>query len=115
MSQLITNNPIAVFLYGVKSPESKRQYPRRFKMFLDFLHLPGDLQDQAKEFLRNAKNKSQWVQANSCNNSSMNLALEKILTRTDHIVSELAAIKTCYKLAQAGHHQVKREHDIITA
>ena len=40
------------FLYGVKSPESKRQYPRRFKMFLDFLHLPGDLQrDQAQGFI----------------------------------------------------------------
>ena len=33
----ITNDPIAVFLYAVKSPESKRQYPRRFKQsnFLD--------------------------------------------------------------------------------
>ena len=64
MSQLITNNPMAVFLYAVKSPESKRQYPRRFKMFLDFLHLPGDIQDQAKEFLRNAKTNPKWVQDN---------------------------------------------------
>jgi integrase len=64
MSQLITDNPMAVFLYAVKSPESKRQYPRRFKMFLDFLHLPGDLQDQAKEFLRNAKTNPKWVQDN---------------------------------------------------
>ena len=53
---------MAVFLYGVKSPESKRQYPRRFKMFLDFLHLPGDVQDQAKKFLRNAKANPKWVQ-----------------------------------------------------
>jgi hypothetical protein len=64
MSYLITDNPMAVFLYGVKSPESKRQYPRRFKMFLDFLHLPGDLQDQAKKFLRNAKANPKWVQDN---------------------------------------------------
>ena len=64
MSQLITDNPMAVFLYAVKSPESKRQYPRRFKMFLDFLHLPGNLQDQAKEFLRTAKTNPKWVQDN---------------------------------------------------
>ena len=55
---------MAVFLYAVKSPESKRQYPRRFKMFLDFLNLSGDLQNQAKEFLRNAKPNPKWVQDN---------------------------------------------------
>ena len=60
----ITDNPIAVFLYAVKSPESKRQYPRRFKMFLDFLRLPGDLNSQAKEFLRNAKANPKWIEDN---------------------------------------------------
>jgi hypothetical protein len=64
MSHLITDNPMAVFLYAVKSPESKRQYPRRFKMFLDFLNLSGDLQNQAKEFLRNAKANPKGVQDN---------------------------------------------------
>ena len=60
----ITNDPIAVFLYAVKSPESKRQYPRRFKMFLDFLGFSGALDDQAREFLRNAKANPKWVQDN---------------------------------------------------
>ena len=46
----ITNDPMAVFLYAVKSQESKRQYPRRFKMFLDFLGFGGALDDQAREF-----------------------------------------------------------------
>ena len=45
----ITDDPIAVFLYALKSPESKRQYTPRFKMFLDFLRLPGDLNSQAKD------------------------------------------------------------------
>jgi hypothetical protein len=60
----IADSPMAVFLYAVKSPESKRQYPRRFKMFLDFLNLTGDLQNQAKEFLGNAKANPKWVQDN---------------------------------------------------
>jgi hypothetical protein len=55
---------MAVFLYAVKSPESKRQYPRLFKMFLDFLGLYGTLEEQAKEFLRNAKQSPEWVQNN---------------------------------------------------
>ena len=60
----ITNDPMAVFLYAVKSPESKRQYPRRFKMFLDFLGFGGALDCQAREFLRNAKANPKWVQDN---------------------------------------------------
>jgi integrase len=47
-----------------KSSESKRQYPRRFKMFLDFLKLEGSLEDQAKQFLIKARQDPQWVQDN---------------------------------------------------
>jgi len=36
LSKSIIENPIDVFLYGVDYPES-RQYPGRFKWFLDFL------------------------------------------------------------------------------
>jgi integrase len=62
LSTPIAKDPMAVFLYAVKSPESKRQYPRRFKMFLDFLGFDGSLKEQAKEFLRNAKQDPEWVQ-----------------------------------------------------
>jgi integrase len=62
LSTPIATDPIAVFLYAVKSPESKRQYPRRFKMFLDFLGFGGSLEEQAKEFLRYAKQNPEWVQ-----------------------------------------------------
>jgi hypothetical protein len=62
LSTPIAEDPIAVFLYAVKSPESKRQYPRRFKMFLDFLGFGGALEEQVKEFLRNAKGNPEWVQ-----------------------------------------------------
>jgi hypothetical protein len=30
-------------MYALKAPESKGQYPRRFKKFLDFLNISGDL------------------------------------------------------------------------
>jgi hypothetical protein len=62
LSTSIAKDPMAVFLYAVKSPESKRQYPRRFKMFLDFLGLRGILDEQAKEFLRNAKQDPEMIQ-----------------------------------------------------
>jgi hypothetical protein len=40
---------------GFRNPESKRQYPRRIKMFFDFLGFRGTLEEHAKESLRNAK------------------------------------------------------------
>jgi hypothetical protein len=48
-------HPLSVFLYALKAPETKRQYPRRLKVFLDFLKLEGNLEQQSKEFLEKAK------------------------------------------------------------
>ena len=48
-------NPIAVFSYALKAAETKRQYPRRFKMFVDFLKLEGRFDEQAKQFLLKAR------------------------------------------------------------
>jgi len=52
------------FLYALKAPESKRQYPRRFKMFLDFLKLQGTIEEQAMEFLTKARQNPQGAQDN---------------------------------------------------
>jgi hypothetical protein len=42
-------------LYSLKTPEIRRQYPRRLKVFLDFLKIEGNLEQQSKEFLEKAK------------------------------------------------------------
>jgi hypothetical protein len=55
-------HPLSVFLYALKAPETKRQYPRRLKVFLDFLKLDGTLEQQSKEFLEKAKQNPQWAQ-----------------------------------------------------
>jgi integrase len=57
-------DPLSMFLYALKAPESKRQYPRRFKMFLDYLNLKGTIQEQAKQFLSKARANPQWAQDN---------------------------------------------------
>ena len=47
--------PISNFLFALKSPESKRQYPRRLKMFFDFeFDKSLDLETQATLFLKQA-------------------------------------------------------------
>jgi len=52
LSYLVVDDPLAVFLYALKSQESKRKYPRWFKMSLDFLGFNGALKDQARDFLQ---------------------------------------------------------------
>ena len=53
---------MSVFLYALRAPESRRQYPTRLKKFLDFLKLEGNLEEQAKYFLVKAKESPQWAQ-----------------------------------------------------
>ena len=50
MSLTEQQDPMSVFVYALKAPESRRQYPRRFKMFLDFLKLQGTIEEHAWEF-----------------------------------------------------------------
>jgi hypothetical protein len=64
MSLTEQQDPMSVFLYALKAPESRRQYPRRFKMFLDFLKLQGSIEEQAMEFLTKARQNPQWAQDN---------------------------------------------------
>ncbi len=53
---------MSAFMYALKAPETKRQYPQRFKTFLDFLQLEGPLEQQAKEFLSKARLSPQWAE-----------------------------------------------------
>jgi hypothetical protein len=55
-------NPMTIFMYALKAPESRRQYPQRFKMFLDYLKLEGALEKQARQFLSKARNNPQWAE-----------------------------------------------------
>jgi hypothetical protein len=54
---------MSVFLYALKAPETRRQYPKRLKVFLDFLKLEGSVENRAKEFLARANEDQSWAQA----------------------------------------------------
>jgi hypothetical protein len=55
---------MTIFMYALKAPETRRQYPQRFKMFLDYLKLQGSLEKQARQFLSKARNDPQWAEQN---------------------------------------------------
>jgi hypothetical protein len=46
---------MAAFAYGLIASETKRQYPRRFQNFLDFIYIAGTLDKQVKQFASKAK------------------------------------------------------------
>jgi hypothetical protein len=37
----VSNGPYNRFLYALKAPESKRQYPKRLAVFLNFIGIEG--------------------------------------------------------------------------
>jgi hypothetical protein len=55
---------LSVFIYALKAPETKRQWPRRLKVFFDFLQLKEPIEEQAKQFLVRTKQNYQWAQHN---------------------------------------------------
>jgi integrase len=62
LSISVEQNPMSHFMYALKAPDTKRQYPKRFKTFLDFLGTKGSLEDQAKEFLTKARANTPWAE-----------------------------------------------------
>src|SRR5215213_1241910 len=68
-------NPLAMFMYALKAPESKRQYPKRLKVFLDFLTSKNelscsDLENQCLEFMTKSQTNPKWA-----NNKLMDFVL----------------------------------------
>ena len=57
----INVNPVLNFFFALKAPESKRQYPKRFEKFLDYLKLEGPFEDKALSFYKKAIENPQWL------------------------------------------------------
>jgi hypothetical protein len=52
----IANKPVSYAFMFCNSPSTKTQYPRRLKLFFDFIGLEGeDLEEQGQAFLDHAK------------------------------------------------------------
>ena len=50
-------------MYAIKSPETKKRYPDRFKAFLDYIQIPGnDIEERLVDFYNQAKQNLPWLQ-----------------------------------------------------
>ena len=76
--------PLQMFMYALKAPESKRQYPKRLKVFLDFLTSKkelthSDLENQCKEFMAKSQTDPKWAN---------NKLMEFVLYQKDRVYKE---------------------------
>ena len=54
-------NPYFGFMYVIKTPETKKRYPDRFKAFLDYEEIPGTTtEERLLRFYEQAKQNPQW-------------------------------------------------------
>lgn len=54
-------NPITNFLFALKAPETKRQYPKRLEVFLDFLGFQGKFEDKVSSLYEHASRDPKWL------------------------------------------------------
>lgn len=52
---VVNMDPVSCFLYGLRSPESKRQWPKRFEVLFYFIGLHGEFKTKAQVFYEKAK------------------------------------------------------------
>jgi integrase len=62
MYSIPEKDAMSSFMYALRAPDTRRQYPRRFQFFLNFLTLSGTLHDQARDFVSKARENPMWVQ-----------------------------------------------------
>ncbi len=54
------DDPLQQFTYARRAPETKRQYPPRLKVFMDFAKLEGDIRQHAKTLKEKIQNDKDW-------------------------------------------------------
>jgi hypothetical protein len=54
------DDPLQHFTYALRAPETKRQYPKRLKMYMDFVKIEGDLNQQSKTLKEKIKEEPEW-------------------------------------------------------
>jgi hypothetical protein len=54
-------NPLTNFLFALKAPETKRQYPKRLEVFLDFLNLTGTFENKVSTFYHKSMDNPIWL------------------------------------------------------
>jgi len=54
------DDPLQQFTYALRASETKRQYPNRLKVFMDFVRLEGSIKQQAKMLKEKIQNDRDW-------------------------------------------------------
>jgi hypothetical protein len=56
-------NPVLYAFKYLNSPQTQRQYPKRLKLFFEYIEMPGkDIEEQGQVFLEKAAGNKQWAE-----------------------------------------------------
>jgi hypothetical protein len=59
----VSTGPYNRFMYALKAPESKRQYPKRLEVFLNFMKIEGsNLEERLYNLYNESKSNMEWLQ-----------------------------------------------------
>lgn len=53
--------PLALFLYSIKSDETKRKYANKLEIFFEFAGLSGTLEEMSKQFVDRGRSDGNWA------------------------------------------------------
>jgi len=54
-------DPVSRFMFGLKAAETRRQYPRRLEVFLDFIGLIGTFDEKIGQFIEFVNRNKNWL------------------------------------------------------
>lgn len=55
------SEPLALFVYAIKSEQTKEKYKRRLYLFFEFLGIEGNLEEKSKLFTAKAREDLNWL------------------------------------------------------
>ena len=61
LDNAVNVNPLVNFLFALKAPETKRQYPKRLEVFLDSLNLTGTFEYKVFDFYNKSICNPSWL------------------------------------------------------
>lgn len=92
--QLIEDDPLSMFMYGLKAKETRRRYPKRLKVFMEYCGLVGSIEKQAKDLFHRAKDNNSWIQ------NMLIKFIESQKQRVDREEIKESTIRNYYKAAK---------------
>ncbi len=109
------DDPLQQFTYALKVPETKRQYPRRLRVFMDFVKLEGDIRQQARTLKEKIQNNKDWFRVSLIRFFDFPARKDKILDFIRDKITPVNKERIYSSLSKIEDKEYKNVSDVTTA